>query len=94
MKQKLFAVRDAKTTLFGNPFCAITHADAQRSFVAGTNNPQSMVCQFPEDFALWHIGEYDQETGILTKFDQPVHMLNAIDLVKKETIQTSQPTAH
>lgn len=95
MKQKAFAVRDGKTELFHLPFFSNTHADAERSFSATANNPQTTINQFPEDFALWHIGEYDQSIGKMFPLDQPIHMLNALAIVKKDMSQKqTENTAH
>lgn len=91
---KLFAIRDAKTEQYGNPFSALTPADALRSFTAGANNPQSMVCQFPEDYALFQLGEYNQKTGTLTSLAQPFRLALAQEVIKRPETTASQNTAH
>lgn len=90
-KLKAYSVRDSKTELFHLPFFTQTHGDAERSFSATVNNPQTTINQFPEDFDLWHIGEYDQTTGIMVPLKTPTHIAKAISaLRKKEAVENTQ----
>lgn len=85
MKQKAFSVRDSKAEIYHLPFFSNTTADAERSFRATVNNPQTTIHQFPEDFDLWMIGEYDQSVGMLIPLQTPVHMLKAVAVKNPET---------
>lgn len=65
MKQKAFCVMDSKTAFFGLPFFQPTVASGQRMFEQLVNDKSSLVGQYPEDFALYLIGEFDDDTGAL-----------------------------
>lgn len=94
MNQKAFSVRDSKTELFHLPFFTNTTADAERSFAATVNNSQTSINQFPEDFDLYMIGEYDQIKGKFLPLETPVHMIKAIALIRKTTPQNVTEIGH
>lgn len=78
-QMKMFSVRDTKTEIYGPPFYSITHGEAERSFRQLANDPQSKVNKFPEDFDLYHIGEFDDETGKIEALPSPKHVIKAIN---------------
>lgn len=75
---KVYSVRDAKGEIFNTPFFKRTHGEAERDFVACTRDPKTQIQQFPEDYDLYFLGEYDDQTGKLNTLDTPQHMLKAI----------------
>jgi len=85
MKQKAFSVRDSKAEIYHLPFFSNTTADAERSFSATVNNSQTTIHQFPEDFDLWMIGEYDQELGLMIPLKTPIHLLKASAVKKQDS---------
>lgn len=65
---KLFAVFDAKAAFFGQPFSDQQEGSAIRSFADAVNdssNPANMWNKHPEDFSLFQIGEFDNNSGEL-----------------------------
>lgn len=73
MIQKMFAVFDSKARTFLLPFYAPNTEVAQRHFARGAADPNLDIGRFPEDFALWEIGAFDTETGMLRPLGQPVN---------------------
>lgn len=80
MQQKAFAIRDSKAGFFNQPFFQHSHGEAERSFKRLSNDVQSNISQFPEDFDLYYIGEYDNITGTITALETPQHMIKATAL--------------
>lgn len=78
-KVNVYAVRDSKAEVYNSPFCLKNHPLAIRSFEQHCNNPQTDWSKFPEDFSLFHLGEYDTETGRLITLDSPVQIAQALD---------------
>lgn len=80
MISKLYALKDVKVG-FKAPFICTNNAIAIRQLknVLGEKNEISMN---PEDFELWFIGEYDEETGIITT--RLEHVFNVVDLVEHD----------
>lgn len=65
---KLFAVFDSKAALFGQPFSDQQEGSAIRNFsdaVNDSSNPNNLWNKHPEDFSLFQIGEFDNNSGEL-----------------------------
>jgi len=84
---KAYSIRDAKAEVFNPPFYKNTHGEAERDFVRITQDEKSTVCKFPEDFDLYHVGEFDDRTGKFNPLDTPTHIIKAIQLVKKTDLK-------
>ena len=82
MKYGIFSVRDAKAEAFGQPFFAQQRGLAVRSFSDECERSDSGLNKHPEDYALFHIGEYDDLSGLVTPLAQPVQIALALDYVK------------
>lgn len=70
MKLKMFSVLDMKAEFFGQPFFEQEEASAIRSFGDAVNdgsNQSNMWFKHPEDFQLYLIGLFDNESGELEK---------------------------
>lgn len=65
---QMFTVFDRAVQAFGRPFF-VTHSGAAiRSFTDEVNNPQSEFHKHPDDYDLYAIGEWDDNTGIFSTF--------------------------
>lgn len=82
-KTELFSVKDVKSGTFESPFRSTNSVTAIRSFAHNVNNPELLIKEYPEDFDLYKIGEFDPDTGILTPIG-PNRLIGAIDLLKKD----------
>lgn len=86
MLVKVYSVRDTKIGSYGTPFYAKGDIDAQRSFYVAVNDSQTQISNFPEDFELRFLGDFNPETGKFDLKEEPVFMVNAINL-KKENLK-------
>lgn len=66
MIKLMFSVWDSKSGLYGQPYFAQREEVAVRHFAAALSDPESMLGKFPEDFTLFHIGHFNEESGTLT----------------------------
>lgn len=64
--KRIFVVKDEKAGCFYEPFVMANVIDAQRTFMQGMKSEKSMISQYPEDFNLYSIGEYDEMTGLIS----------------------------
>ena len=80
---KAFSIRDSKGEIYHPPFYKPTHGLAEREFQDLTKDDKSQVNKHPEDFDLFHIGEYDDQSGKFTSLATPQHMIKAIDLTNR-----------
>lgn len=65
MRLRAYAVRDAKAEGYLRPFFAETRGIAVRSFSDAVNDGKSPFFEHPEDYSLWEIGMFDQDSGLL-----------------------------
>lgn len=79
---KVFSVFDEKSAFFGQPFFLPHNGVALRSFSDLVSDPQTSVNRHPEDFKLYLIGTFDDNSGGLTSLAQPEFLANATDYVK------------
>nr|QJB19919.1 MAG: nonstructural protein [Microvirus sp.] len=64
---KIFSVYDAKAEAYARPFFLDTIGLALRGFGEACNDPQTELYRNPEDFTLYHIGEFDPASGAITQ---------------------------
>lgn len=83
LHQELFVIRDAKADFYNPPFVTKTFAEAERTFSALANNPQTSIGQFPTDFDLYHLGTFDNVTGKMELHPSPKHQIKAVHLIQK-----------
>lgn len=91
-KTKLFAIHDKKIG-FNDVYCRPSEGAAIREFGEsckyreGAQN-QSPMATFPSDFALYHIGEMDMLTGIITiEVAQPKKIADATQYAENKNEQ-------
>jgi len=75
------SIRDAKAD-FHQPFFVKTKGEALRGLMDILSDPNSNIHKYPEDFALFYLGTFDELTGSFALLPQPEHLHNAIDLRK------------
>lgn len=85
-KMKLYCVRDEKIG-FNQPFVCANDLDALRQFQDTINRPpqngiKSTLALHPEDFSLYCLGGWEQETGEITP--EKRLLSQAVELVRKE----------
>lgn len=61
----IYAIKDAKIGAFSQPYYSHTHGSALRAFSDHVNDANSQPYKHPEDYTLWHLGTFDDNTGQL-----------------------------
>jgi hypothetical protein len=84
MMLKMYSVRDQKAEIFNTPFYKKTHGEAERDFKTLVNDPKSVVAQYPEDYDLWYLGEYCDQTGSFKTLDTPQHVTKAVNVIDRK----------
>lgn len=82
MELKVFSIRDSKAEIYNQPFFNKSHGEAERNFQMLIADEKSMVSKYPEDFDLYFIGTYDDESGKLDPLPTPQHVVKGIALKK------------
>lgn len=81
MKVNLYAVQDVKAHRFNPPFSGQSHVEAMRAFAQPCQNPESLWNKYPEDFSLFHIGTFDDESAQVESI-LPAFLSSALDHAK------------
>lgn len=59
----VFSVYDKKAEAYMSPFTFNVQGQALRAFADSVNDGESMFCRHPDDFDLYELGKFDQESG-------------------------------
>lgn len=62
---KLFSIYDSKAKAYLRPFTLPTSAHAIREVAEHMQQP-GVFSDYPEDFSLFEVGEFDEQTGMVT----------------------------
>jgi len=81
MQLQVFTIRDSKSESFGTPFFQKSKGEAIRTLQELTKEQKSLISKYPEDFDLYYVGQYDDQTGKIQPLDTPQHIEKAISLV-------------
>lgn len=66
MKNNLYSMKDTKMGKFSMPFVAPNDEIAKRTLASTIKQGGTTISEFPEDFQLFRLGNYDEDTGDLT----------------------------
>lgn len=84
MKTLMYVIHDSKAAIYNKPFFQLNRDVAIRTATDLANDPQSEVSRNPEDYSLFCIGEYDDETAQCDLKASPEHVANFHELVVHE----------
>lgn len=84
MELKAYSIRDSKASIFNPPFYKKTHGEAERDFTTLCKDEKSTCAQYPEDFDLYFLGTYDDQTGVFKSLDTPQHITKAVNVISRE----------
>lgn len=79
----LYAIKDAKST-FMPCTVDVNDATAIRNFEHAVRQPDSILASHPNDFALFKVGEYDNESGVISPVFPPMLLCDAAQCLVKE----------
>lgn len=83
MKLNLYSVQDIKSKTYQLPVASHNHETAIRTFGEFLRNPNNPASKYPQDFRLFYIGCFDDDTGIM---EPAVPLEQIIDGQSFETI--------
>lgn len=74
MNLEIFSVYDSKAETYMAPWTATNKATAIRAFSDQCNNPDSSFSRHPHDYALMHLGSWDDQTARYETLEVPTNM--------------------
>lgn len=78
MTLNAYSIRDQKAEIFHVPHFKLTHGEAERDFRQLVNDEKSKLNKFPEDYDLYFVGTYDDQTGVFKPLSTPQHVIKAV----------------
>ncbi len=87
MKHNAYSIYDSKAVAYLPPFMCHSEGIAIRSFTEACNSEGHQFGKFPADYTLFHIGEFDDETGKLVSVNPEV-IRNGLNVVIDEEQRT------
>lgn len=83
MLLKIFSIRDSKGEMYNQPFLKKTMGEAERDFHQLCQDEKSMVWKYPDDFDLYYLGDFDDQSGKLSSLATPQHIVKAVQVLKQ-----------
>lgn len=83
---KIFTVYDSKAGAYLQPFFERSPAVAVRAIQAILKNPQHPFTLHAEDFTLFQLGQFDEDTGLISISEAKISLGTVLD------IRASMPT--
>jgi len=81
------AAYDKKARAFMTPFF-VAHVDlGVRALAAAVNQAGAPIAAFPEDYALYHLGTFNDESAVFALLGQPLHVAEALQFKKRLELQ-------
>ena len=84
MNLKAYSMYDYGSETFAGPFFVPSDRVALRMLDQIVKDPRSDVSKYPKDYALYHIGSLDTNTGRLEALDVVVMVAKASQFAKQE----------
>lgn len=81
-KLKVFSVFDSKLQVWMNPMVMQHTGQAERMWMEIVNDGQSLPSKHPSDFALYQVGEFDDNSGMLTALAAPTQVMTGTSAKK------------
>lgn len=83
MKTNVYSVFDEKAKVFSNPFYQHNDALAERSFISVTIDPATQIFRTPEDYRLYRLAVFDDETGRFETLEIPELVVSGVEAQMK-----------
>ena len=84
MKLEIYSIYDFASKTYNAPYYQKTDEAALQHFVSLTNDENSLISKFPDQFALFNIGIFNDESGFIETYDQPKRLGLAKDFLSKD----------
>lgn len=86
---KVFAIYDSKVKAYATPFFLRETGEALREFGNLANNPKTRIGEHPEDYTLFELGTWDEDTAKFVAHDTVLSRAVAHELLTPIDTHTS-----
>lgn len=78
---KVYAVFDEVSRIYKHQFFRVRDGEASRFFGDACKDKQTELNAHPSDFSLFHLADFDDESGVFISLDVPRRVCRATDFV-------------
>jgi len=89
MKHEIFAILDMKVEAYHKPFFANSEGEAKRMIIETAKDEQTTFHKYPEDFQLFHLGNYNDSTAKIESNELPILLGNVLEIYTQGNKQKS-----
>jgi len=75
MIYNMYSVYDIKAEAYAPPFFLARDEVAKRTFLDAMSDPGHPMAAHPEDYVLYRLADFDDETGTVASVKQPVQIM-------------------
>lgn len=91
---RIISIRDGKAGIFMKPSVGLHLGAILRDWEQVVNAPDSLFGKFPEDFTLFELGTFDDESGRISVHEHPEQLSTAREVQKNSPHQASLRAAN
>ncbi|UDN67594.1 nonstructural protein [robinz microvirus RP_62] len=84
-----YSVFDTKALVYSPPFFQSAHGAAIRMFMDLANDVNTTIGRHPADYILFHVCQFDDQTGLSTAIEPRAHLADAISLLNRPKQQST-----
>lgn len=84
MIHKMFLIYDQKAELYNAPICKRNRGEFLREIQSTVNKEGNTLNQFPGDFHIFEVGDYDDCTGKVIMYEIPQNLGCLLEFVDKQ----------
>ena len=93
MKLQMFSIYDTVSKLYARPFFDVNEATAKRNLRVAIRDPKSGLAENINDYRLYHIGEFDDQSGSFTLVEHsPAYVDNCVNIGGIKVVQHDPKT--
>lgn len=91
----VYSIFDSAASAFATPFFMQNDGLAVRAFSDNINRVEekTALSEHPDQFTLFKIGEFEDKTGVLEKYDTPRSLGLAVEFVEQKIMSENQVDA-
>ena len=68
---RMYSIYDTIANAYQNPLYAVNDGAAIRIFTEAVNDPKTYLNQAPNDYVIYYVGTFDEQTGCITTDENP-----------------------
>lgn len=81
MKTEMYVIFDKKAKLYNKPFHQFNRDVAIRTVTDLANDTSTDFSRNPEDYSLFFLGTFDEQTAVIALCESPEHVVNFHELI-------------